>query len=408
MKKLFILLCFMSISIHSIAQYFPIDTLHLNNSYRELQKDFNSLKKQQDFLKAFPSTYTEMIMTYQYVPDPNYDLTMYHKTSNHFYHGLGKLHLIQDSIYCDKLINLSLGGRKDYDGGAGFKLQWIIGEYLIENLEVMLDRLHKKTYVEQFSFWYFFFLNTSSFMHAKKFNYTNLKRIMHKYDSDLKLIEAAYNASYDKDLKLIHTYPYPYLYRKMLGEDSSLFRENRDKEDARKTGIDYADNRCDMIVIDKKIFFIKQTPISHFKGYTNLFNDYNVIKLAGFKGIGDKGYSIKWVVKNNLLFIKDIELSLPVSSSNPHIKIISDVSDAEIKKRIEEFTGEKFNKEGLLPATWVNEELGVLSIHPKDYKKMFERIGNTSHHRNNQEHYGIKFKDGKYIGIKLIKGKTIE
>ena len=115
MRILVFLLLLFCACTQSYSQYFPVDTARLNQTYSALIAGPNTLEKQKAFLDAFPSSFSEYMMVYQYVPDPNYDLAMYLKGADHVLKGLGGISLIPDTTYCDKLINLSLNGKWNAD-----------------------------------------------------------------------------------------------------------------------------------------------------------------------------------------------------------------------------------------------------------------------------------------------------
>ena len=401
--KIVLIYCFVfCLSMQAYSQYFPIDTTRLNNSYKELLQLPLTLEKEKAFLDAFPSTFAELTMVYQYIPDPNYDLTMFHKTNDHFYEGLAKLHLIPDFIYCDKLINLCLDGRYDFSG-VGSQLRDLIGNLLIGKLDIMLECLHEKEYNQQFSFWYFFFLNRNLMDDIRKLKFPDLKELMNnKYPKDIKIMETAYDVS---NVERHKYYPdFPHLEKKLKGQDPSLIRENMYREDARRRGFYYNESKCDTLLVEDKMFFFKQTPINHFKGFMNLFTSEEVITMMGQNG---KSYYVTWVIKNKQLYLDHLEwydgmkFTTRDKNGNPIESHMKEVSKNEIKRRLEKLTGGEFNSEGLLPANWVNGEYGLLSIQPT------RKSGTLEYRINNQEHYKIIFNNGEFINLQLVKGKTI-
>jgi hypothetical protein len=196
MRTLIILVFLFSVPLQGFSQYFPIDTTRLNQSYTALVHEPNSIEKQKKFLETFPSTFSEFIMVYQFVPDPNYDLTMYRKAPDHVLKGLKLLTLIPDTIYCDKLINLSINGRWMAD--APNYLKTVLQEVMGERTKIMFSRLSKKTVGQQFSFWYFYFNNPvikQNFISK----YENLKQLLSdSYPAMVNEMESAFKASYGK------------------------------------------------------------------------------------------------------------------------------------------------------------------------------------------------------------------
>ena len=83
-KTILISLLFITLATNNTyAQYFPVDTAILNSAYRELANNPNTLERQKKFFDAFPNTWMEFIMTYQFVPNGDYDLTMYELGDQH-------------------------------------------------------------------------------------------------------------------------------------------------------------------------------------------------------------------------------------------------------------------------------------------------------------------------------------
>ena len=79
------------------AQYFPVDTARLNKAYRTLKKGERTAQTEQEFLEAFPTTWLEWTMTYCYVWDDNYDISMSQMCCEHIEQLFGLPH-INDSI----------------------------------------------------------------------------------------------------------------------------------------------------------------------------------------------------------------------------------------------------------------------------------------------------------------------
>lgn len=97
MKKIIIIIIVALISNNMSAQYFPVDTARLNNAYRNLMETTNNPKVQEAYFDAFPATWKDYNMTYQYLPNDNYDLTMYSLADKQV-RAFGDLTSIPDSI----------------------------------------------------------------------------------------------------------------------------------------------------------------------------------------------------------------------------------------------------------------------------------------------------------------------
>ena len=141
--------------LSGFSQFFPVDTAKLNTAYKELLKDRNSDEKQRLFLDAFPSTFDDFNMTYQFCEGKGYDLSMYFKSADHILNGLATLNLLPDSVYYDKLIQLSFGGRFYVD--APNYLRHVLETIIKKNPASFFQRLSKFNEGQLISFWYFYF-----------------------------------------------------------------------------------------------------------------------------------------------------------------------------------------------------------------------------------------------------------
>jgi hypothetical protein len=144
-KQIFVILTFsLSAVMGGYSQYFPVDTAELNSACRELEKNPGSVEQSEIFFDAFPSTWMEYMMTYQYVPGKNYDYTMAVKLLAGHLEMFFKIHsVIPDSIYCDKLISLSVGGIWDADASSG--LQDVLHKIMSIKPKVIFRRLSRQT-----------------------------------------------------------------------------------------------------------------------------------------------------------------------------------------------------------------------------------------------------------------------
>jgi hypothetical protein len=154
MKKIFaIAFAALSFSAPAYSQYFPVDTAVLNSAYRELTKNPMSQKCQQAFFDAFPSTWKEFFLTYEYICDESYDLSMYSLAFHHLAAFEGMLSQIPDADYSRKLIHLSIGGFFDVD--APNYLQQAVVRYTLKKPEAMFMHLSTLTRGQQLRFWLF-------------------------------------------------------------------------------------------------------------------------------------------------------------------------------------------------------------------------------------------------------------
>lgn len=139
----------------------------------------------------------------------------------------------------------------------------------------------------------------------------------------------------------------------MFGQDSLDRLEMRTEAHSHKLGFNYHDQFCDTLSVDSKMIFFKKSPITNLKGYTKVFNSEEIYVIKYPFTPGGKGYFINWVIKNNRLYIQHITLQenrgkFKRTEDGKIIEIkYNKLKESEIKRRIEQFTGEKFNKQGL-------------------------------------------------------------
>ncbi len=171
-KKILAFFIVILISNTAFSQYFPVDTLKLNTAYRDLVNNSNTLERQQKFFDAFPNTWMEFIMTYQFVPNKDYNLTMYHLANKHIQALGGKITLINDSIYCRKLVNIAVGGVWGADAPNYYKA--LLHRVMWQKTDTMLKTIASLRKGNQFQFWLFYW----SSIHKSKSLETEYKRLL--------------------------------------------------------------------------------------------------------------------------------------------------------------------------------------------------------------------------------------
>lgn len=143
-------------------QFYPIDIDRLNHAYKELINHPQSASAQKAYFEAFPKTWEEFMMTYQYFPDKEYDLSMFFRANNHL-KAWYNLTTIPDSIYCSKLIRIAIGGRLHSMDAAqeiyGLKplLKWAM-KTRMDTMFSVLSGLRKG---HQFEFWSFYWASNN-------------------------------------------------------------------------------------------------------------------------------------------------------------------------------------------------------------------------------------------------------
>ena len=158
MKRLFFVILFAIATANLYAQYFMADTVKLNATYRELLKHPESKEAQMAYFEAFPNTWMEYIVTYQFVPDDKEGRkNLYSLGHKHMHAFEYKLNLIPDSSYYKKLVNIAIGARKDAD--APSYLQGCVKDHMINHCEEILNALAPLRKGHRFEFWEFYFSN---------------------------------------------------------------------------------------------------------------------------------------------------------------------------------------------------------------------------------------------------------
>ena len=157
MKRVsFIALFFATFFSTATAQYFPIDTALLNKTYRKLLKNPQSRELQLDFFKAFPDNWDDFNSTYKYSDKEGYDLSMYSQAYEHI-KALAECYAINDTLYCNKLIALSVGASLDAD--APNHLQGLLHYTMQHRNDVFLYCLSEIEKGHQMQFWQFYWSN---------------------------------------------------------------------------------------------------------------------------------------------------------------------------------------------------------------------------------------------------------
>lgn len=157
MKRVsFIALFFATFFSTATAQYFPVDTALLNKTYRKLLKNPQSRELQLDFFKAFPDNWDDFNSTYKYSDKDGYDLSMYSQAYEHI-KALTECYAINDTLYCNKLIALSVGASLDAD--APNHLQGLLHYTMQHRNDTFLYCLSEIEKGHQMQFWQFYWSN---------------------------------------------------------------------------------------------------------------------------------------------------------------------------------------------------------------------------------------------------------
>ena len=136
------------------AQYYPVDTMRLCNAYRALIKGPNTLEKQKEFLKAFPSTWLEYTLTYLYSPDKGFNNRLSQYATKHSIVFADSLYLIDDTTYCRKYIELTTGMQDT--GELCTEIQGNLHKTMEKRGDTMMYLLSRMRKGHQLQFWMFY------------------------------------------------------------------------------------------------------------------------------------------------------------------------------------------------------------------------------------------------------------
>ena len=175
------------------AQYFPVDTAKLNSAYRTLEQGIYTEKTEMDFLEAFPTTWLEFYMTYSYINDENYDTTMSQKCSEQIIRLFGLSH-INESIYCEKIINLTIGLKESNECTGIF--QDCLINYIFNNENLVLNYLSTLKKGHRMQFWQFCWSSTSECNRAEDFNEIYIRN-KDKYPEEMEISRTAFQYFYE-------------------------------------------------------------------------------------------------------------------------------------------------------------------------------------------------------------------
>ena len=191
MKRIFLtVLLFNLLLTTTVAQNFIVDTEKLNNAYAALEKEPQNIRRQKDFFSAFPSCWNDFYSTYRYCNSDGYDLSMYNQAYEHV-QALGKCTAINDSVFCNRLIALSVGASLDAD--APNHLQTLLHNTMQEKNEVFLYCLSKIEKGHQMQFWQFYWSSITDSQDARKEYVELYNRNKAEYPEMMKIMSFAFD-----------------------------------------------------------------------------------------------------------------------------------------------------------------------------------------------------------------------
>ncbi len=194
MKKTFLLVVILFAVLAAKAQYFQVDTVRLNTAYRELVNNPDSNEKQEAFFYAFPNYWSEFITTYGFCSKDGYDLTMYNAAQSHI-EALGSISLVNDTVYCRKLVNIAVGGTYEADAPNYFKS--LLHRVMHKKMDVMLYTISQLRKGHCMQFWQFYWSSNGK-SDERETEFAQLYSLnIGKYPDMMKTMEIAFHYFYN-------------------------------------------------------------------------------------------------------------------------------------------------------------------------------------------------------------------
>lgn len=202
MKRAFLFVVLFMLVVHSAnAQYFQVDTAKLNRAYRTLVNEPDKKEKQEAFFDAFPCNWREFITTYGFrseiyglCPHGGYDFTMYSAAKSHI-EAFGSISLVNDTVYCRKLVNIAVGGTYEADAPNFFKS--LLHRVVHKKMDIMLYTVSRLRKGHQMQFWQFYWSSNGKSDELEK-EFAHLYELnVGKYPDMMKTMETAFHYFYN-------------------------------------------------------------------------------------------------------------------------------------------------------------------------------------------------------------------
>jgi hypothetical protein len=148
---------------------------------------------EKEYLEAFPTTWMEFYMTYQYINDENYSTKMVKQCNKHI-EALFSLKHLNDTTFCEKIVNLTIGMKESGEQTTLFQ-SYLMG-YLLKNDKLVLNYLSKLRKGHQMEFWQFCWSSTCECNRAEHFNKI-YNRNKDKYPEEMEISRIAYQHFYE-------------------------------------------------------------------------------------------------------------------------------------------------------------------------------------------------------------------
>ena len=194
-RTLFLIIFLVLASFAGKSQTFLVDTAKLNSSFKELVDKPNTIERQKAFFDAFPNTWLEFVTTYQYVSEKDYDLTMYGLAEKQIEALGGRVTLINDSVYCRKIVNIAIGSVLEADAPSYY--QSFLHRVMWAKMDAMLYTVSQLRKGHQMQFWQFYWSNPVKSQEIETEYKRLLKLNLDIYPEQMKIMEIAFAYFYD-------------------------------------------------------------------------------------------------------------------------------------------------------------------------------------------------------------------
>lgn len=139
------------------AQVLRVDSIALGKAYADLQEQPKSVERQKAFIEAFPAEWIALCNTYALDPKRGADANFNNRMPEHMNVWSAQLTEVDDSTYCCRLIDLSVGATVR-TGALAWTLQLILHDVIMDSSrgDVMLRFITTLADPDQVLFWQFF------------------------------------------------------------------------------------------------------------------------------------------------------------------------------------------------------------------------------------------------------------
>jgi hypothetical protein len=177
----------------------------------------------------------------------------------------------------------------------------------------------------------------------------------------------------------------------------------------------YVDANPDTLFYEGKMYFFRQTPLSLKEKYSSIFSDreeiITYIHVPVYDQVGNKGYKLTWIIRNDSLFIKNIypdyfytyvvdkdgNMQYNEDGSLQGESLWGYIPVDTIVFRFEKFTGNKLVN-SLLHVDWINGNFGIITSYKGTMPKTDDDTGHYLDGR--EEGFIMTFKNGKLKKMK--------